>query len=64
MPQPQRRPSAPKRPRRLRFLAAVRFADGSHKCFTVDNAVDHGDARRMVLEELDDVAAVVLAPKR
>ena len=54
----------PKRRRRIRFIAAVRFADGSRNCFTVDNASDHDHARRLVLEEVDDVAAVVIAPQR
>jgi len=64
MSQPQRQTLAPKRRRRRCFVAAVRFADGSHKGFTVDNAHDHDDARRMVLEELADVAAVVIASRR
>ena len=52
---------APKRRRRLRFIAAVRFTDGHHQNFSVDNAHDHDDARRMIFDELTDVAAVVIA---
>lgn len=63
MQQPRRSP-APKRRPRLRFIASVRFADGHHGCFSVDNARDHDDARRMVVEELDDVAAVLIATRR
>lgn len=64
MSQPQRQSPAPKRRRRLCFIASVRFTDGRRGCFSVDNAHDHGDARRMVLEELDDVAAVLIASRR
>jgi hypothetical protein len=58
--------AAPKRriARRPRFIAAVRFADGRTQCFSVDNAQDHADARRMVFDELSDVAAVVISDYR
>jgi len=61
-----RKPAATaRRPRRrLRFIAAVRFADGHSQCFSIDNARDHEDARRMVFDELNDVAAVVIADYR
>jgi len=69
MPEASRQRSAtaaPKRraPRRLRFIAAVRFADGHTQCFSVDNARDHDDARRMVFAEVEDVAAVVISNYR
>ncbi len=58
-------PATTRRPRRkLRFIAAVRFADGRSQCFSVDNACDHEDARRMVFDELDEVAAVVISDYR
>lgn len=56
--------SAVRRARRLRFIAAVRFADGRRQQFSVDNAHDHADARRMVFEELADVASAVIASYR
>lgn len=55
---------APRRARRQRFIAAVRFADGQRQQFSVDNASDHADARRMVFEELSDVASAVIATYR
>lgn len=57
------RPAA-RRARRLRFIAAVRFTDGRRQQFSVDNASDHADARRMVFEELSDVASAVIATYR
>ncbi len=57
-PRRTRKPQAP------RFIAAVRFADGRTQCFSVDNAVDHADARRMVFDELSEVAAVVISDYR
>ena len=57
--------AATRRPhRKLRFIAAVRFADGRTQCFSVDNAADHADARRMVFDELSEVAAVVISDYR
>lgn len=63
MSQQQTQSSAPtrRRPRRLRFIAAVRFTDGRRANFSVDNASQHDEARRMVLEELSDVATVLVA---
>jgi hypothetical protein len=52
----------PRRARRkIRFIAAVRFGNGHRERFSVDNAGDHDEARRMVLDELIDVAAVVIS---
>lgn len=61
-----RRASVPtvRRARRLRFIAAVRFVDGRRQQFSVDNASDHADARRMVFEELSEVASAVIATYR
>jgi hypothetical protein len=53
-----------RKPRKPRFIAAVRFADGRTQCFSVDNATDHADARRMVFEELSEVFAVVISDYR
>ena len=50
--------------KRLRSIAAVRFTDGHCERFSVDNARDHDDARRMVFDELSEVAAVVIADYR
>ena len=64
MPQQQAQASAPtprRSRRRLRFIAAVRFADGRRENFSVDNACHHDDARRMVFDELSDVASVLVA---
>ena len=61
----KRSSSAPsRRPRKRRFIAAVRFSDGRTQCFSVDNAQDHADARRMVFDELSEVAAVVISDYR
>lgn len=55
-------PAAPKRRRRkVEYLAAVRFQDGEHHLYAVSNAVDAEDARRMVLDELENVASVMIA---
>jgi len=53
-----------RRVRKPRFIAAVRFADGRRQCFSVDNALDHTDARRMVFDELSDIASVVISDYR
>lgn len=60
----KRSPATPRRARKPRFIAAVRFADGRTQCFSVDNAQDHTDARRMVFDELSEVAAVVISDYR
>lgn len=56
--------TATRRPRRQRYIAAVRFADGRRQQFSVDKANDHDDARRMIMEQLDDVVAAVIATDR
>jgi hypothetical protein len=63
----KRSPATARRARKQpipRFIAAVRFADGHTQCFSVDNALDHTDARRMVFDELSDVASVVISNYR
>lgn len=63
----KRSPATPRRVRKQpapRFIAAVRFADGHTQCFSVDNALDHTEARRMVFDELSDVTAVVISDYR
>ncbi len=69
MSQPSRKrstaTSTPRRSRKqLRFIAAVRFANGHRECFSVDNASNHDEARQMVFDELEDVAAVVISDYR
>lgn len=49
------------RSRRLRFIAAVRFSDGQRGRFSVDNAKTPEEARLMVLDELQDVASVLVS---
>lgn len=56
------RPGRRSRPR-PEFIAAVRFHDGRRELFAVKNADDIADARQMVLAELLDVTAVVVAPR-
>ena len=55
-------PASPRRPRRRAapFLASVRFLDGSRNVYEVSNAKDVADARRMILEELSNVAAAMI----
>ena len=55
-------PASPRRPRRhaAPFLASVRFLDGSRNVYEVSNAKDVADARRMILEELSNVAAAMI----
>ena len=63
----KRSPATSRRTRKQvapRFIAAVRFSDGRTQCFSVDNALDHTDARRMVFDELSDVASVVISDYR
>ena len=55
-------PASSRRPRRRAapFLASVRFLDGSRNVYEVSNAKDVADARRMILEELSNVAAAMI----
>lgn len=57
---PNRRTRTRSRPE---FIAAVRFLDGRRELFAVKNADDIADARQLVLAELLDVSAVVVAPR-
>lgn len=67
MPQSQPRERAkaatPRRParRRLEYIAAVRFKDGERQLFSVSNAHSAEEARSMVLDEISNVASVVVA---
>ena len=64
-PSSKRSTSPPRRARsRLRFIAAVRFANGQRGNFSIDNAHDLEEARRMVLDELDEVATVLISSYR
>lgn len=49
---------------RAEFTAAVRYPDGRRELFRVRNAVDVDDARAVVLAELGQVAALLIAPRR
>lgn len=62
---PARKPvvSAPyPTPVRSRHLAAVRYIDGRRDRYTVLDADDCEDARRMIFDQLLDVLAVVVIP--
>ncbi|MCP5267882.1 MAG: hypothetical protein H6943_02465 [Zoogloeaceae bacterium] len=61
----KRNTSTPRRTRsRLRFIAAVRFANGQRGNFSIDNAHDLEEARRMVFDELEEVATVLITSYR
>lgn len=68
MSQPSRKRTttnpSPRSRKKLRFIAAVRFGNGHRERFSVDNAGNHDEARRMVFDELEDVAAVVISDYR
>ena len=48
---------------RAEFTVAVRYHDGRRELFHVRNAVDQDDARAVVLAELGEVAALLIAPR-
>jgi len=48
---------------RPEFIAAVRYPDGRRELFAVKNALNVSDARELVLSELLDITAVVIAPR-
>lgn len=67
---PQRQPrSAPRatarRParRKIEFIASVRFKDGECQLFAVSNAKTFDEARQMVLDEVSNVASVLIAER-
>lgn len=63
-PQRRSRSSTQRSPRRgVEFVAAVRFKDGARQLFSVSNATDSEEARKMVFEELVNVASVVVAER-
>jgi len=45
------------------FLAAVRLLDGRRELYRIPNAVDAEDARQVVLNQLFEVANVVVSPR-
>lgn len=60
----RRSENSPRRSPRRRcpeFIAAVRFKDGETQLFSISNAGDSDEARRMVLDEVANVASVVVA---
>lgn len=68
---PQRQPrSAPRatarRParRKIEFIASVRFKDGECQLFSVSNALTLDEARQMVLDEVSNVASLVVAQRQ
>lgn len=46
---------------RIEYIAAVRFKDGERQLFSVSNAKTAEEARSMVLDEITNVASVVVA---
>jgi hypothetical protein len=46
------------------FSAAVRFLDGRHEIYHVRRADDAADARQIVLDQLWEVASVLVSPRR
>lgn len=59
---PRANGKAPSRRRpRLEYLAAVRFLNGEHHLYSISNARNEDDVRRMVREELTDVASILVA---
>lgn len=50
--------------RRPEYTAAVRYLDGRCDIFRVRNANDMKDARALVLSEVGDVRALVIAERR
>ena len=46
------------------FTVAVRYRDGRRELFRVRNAVDQDDARAVVLAELGEVVALLIAPRQ
>jgi len=58
-------PRTPRRParRKMEFIASVRFRDGECQLFSVSNAKTFAEARQMVLEEISNVASVLIAER-
>lgn len=56
--------ASPRRRQRCQeFIAAVRYLNGRRELVAVKNVRDAADARELVLSELIDVTAVVVAPR-
>lgn len=49
---------------RPEFVAAVRYADGRSELVHIHNTLDLADARALVLAELSNVKAVLIAIRR
>lgn len=47
---------------RPEFMAAIRLQNGKRDIYRIRNARDVQDARQVVLDQLDDVASVVVMP--
>jgi len=47
----------------MEFIASVRFKDGECQLFSVSNAKTFDEARQMVLEEVSNIASVVVAQR-
>ena len=58
-PRTTRRPAR----RKMEFIASVRFKDGECQLFSVSNAKTFDEARQMVLEEVSNIASVVVAQR-
>ncbi len=50
-------------PREREFIAAVRLLDGRRELYRIPNALDAEDARQVVLNQLFEVANVVVSPR-
>jgi hypothetical protein len=59
---PRGRAACPQRPQE--FTAAVRFLDGRHEIYHIRRANDADDARQIVLDQLWDVANILVSPRR
>lgn len=64
MPGAQRKTTAVRRPRpapRPEYVAAIRYPDGRRDLFHIRNATDLDDARTLVIAEVGEVSALVIA---
>lgn len=49
--------------RRVEYIAAVRYLDGSRELFYVRNADNLADARELVMLEVGDVSSLMIAER-
>lgn len=49
--------------RRVEYVAAVRYPDGSRELFYVRNADNFADARELVMLEVGDVCSLMIAER-